>query len=133
MSQFPTTLIEWGATLLSLAGFWLCIRHRAVCFLVFLVADAGWFVSAWVNFHPSLLAQQAVYIRLNVVGYWMWRKDERLQAALESVEKRALQPEAPKVPKVANVSETPTDVPVGIGFPLRPRPRGARRFTGSRR
>ena len=91
MSQFPTTLIEWGATLLSLAGFWLCIQHRAACFLVFLVADIGWFVSAWVNFHPSLLAQQAVYVLLNVVGYVMWRRDDRLRETLEALEKRALQ------------------------------------------
>ena len=124
MSQFSTTLIEWGATLLSLAGFWLCIRHRAVCFLVFLLADLGWFVSAWVNFHPSLLAQQAVYILLNVVGYLMWRKDERLAAALEAVEKRTLKTEVPA---------SQAEVPVRTGFSLRPRSRVARRFTGTRR
>ncbi len=129
MSHFPTTLIEWGATLLSLAGFWLCIRHRAVCFLVFLVADLGWFVSAWVNFHPSLLAQQAVYIFLNIAGYWMWRRDERLQEALEAVENRALVPQVPKAPMPPPVPETVIEV----GSPLRPRPRTARRFTGTRR
>ena len=58
MSPFIITLVEWGATLLSLAGFWLCIQHRASCFVVFFVADLGWFTSAWLNFHPSLLAQQ---------------------------------------------------------------------------
>ena len=90
MSPFTTTLIEWGATLLSLVGFWLCIQHRASCFVVFLVADLGWFVSAWVNFHPTLLAQQSVYILLNIVGYIMWRKDDRLKAELEKIEQRAL-------------------------------------------
>ncbi len=95
MSPFATSLVEWGATLFTLVGFWLCIRHRAVCFLVFLVADLGWFVSAWAHFHPALLAQQAVYIALNVVGYALWRRDERLRQALEEVESRALQSPAP--------------------------------------
>ena len=92
MSPFTTTLIEWGATLLSLVGFWLCIQHRASCFVVFLVADVGWFVSAWVNFHPALLAQQSVYILLNIVGYILWRRDDRLKAELEldRIERRDL-------------------------------------------
>ncbi len=90
MSPFQTTLIEWGSTLLSLVGFWLCIQHRASCFVVFLVADMGWFVSAWVNFHPTLLAQQTVYILLNVVGFVMWRRDDKLREALEQAEDRAL-------------------------------------------
>jgi nicotinamide riboside transporter PnuC len=90
MSPFTTTLIEWGSTLLSLAGFWLCIQHRSSCFVVFLVADLGWFVSAYVNFHPSLLAQQSVYILLNIVGYIMWRREERLRPALERYESRRL-------------------------------------------
>jgi nicotinamide riboside transporter PnuC len=91
MSPFTTTLIEWGATLLSLLGFWLCIRHRSICFVVFLVADLGWFASAWMNSHASLLAQQSVYILLNIVGYVMWRKDERLREELERVEARELE------------------------------------------
>ncbi len=90
MSPFVVTLIEWGSTLLSLAGFWLCIQHRSGCFVVFLVADLGWFVSAYVNSHPSLLAQQAVYILLNIVGYVMWRREERLREALERYEGRRL-------------------------------------------
>ncbi len=90
MSPFTTTLIEWGATLLSLIGFWLCIQHRASCFVVFLVADLGWFVSAWVNFHPTLLAQQGVYILLNIVGYVMWQRDARLREELERIETREL-------------------------------------------
>jgi nicotinamide riboside transporter PnuC len=91
MSPFTTTLIEWGSTLLSVAGFWLCIQHRAVCFVVFLVADLGWFASAWMNFHPSLLAQQSVYILLNIVGYILWRRDERLREELERIEERELE------------------------------------------
>ena len=90
MSPFTTTLIEWGSTLLSLGGFWLCIRHRSSCFVVFLVADLGWFASAWVNGHASLLAQQSVYVLLNIVGYIMWRRDERLEKELERLEKREL-------------------------------------------
>ncbi len=90
MSPFTTTLIEWASTLLSLAGFWLCIKHRPSCFVVFLIADLGWFVSAWVNFHPTLLAQQSVYILLNIVGYIMWQRDARIEAALDRLEKRPL-------------------------------------------
>jgi len=88
MSPFTTTLIEWGSTLLSLIGFWLCIRHRSSCFVVFLVADLGWFSSAWVNAHPSLLAQQVVYIILNVVGYVLWRRDDKLADDLDRIERR---------------------------------------------
>ena len=90
MSSFTTTFIEWGATLLSLYGFWLCIRHRSSCFVVFCVADLGWFVSAWMNSHTTLLAQQSVYILLNIVGYVMWRKEERLREELERIEAREL-------------------------------------------
>ena len=93
MSPFIITLVEWGATLLSLAGFWLCIQHRASCFVVFFVADLGWFTSAWMNFHPSLLAQQVVYLFLNVVGYVLWRRDDRLREELERLEARALKEE----------------------------------------
>ena len=96
MSPFIITLVEWGATLLSLAGFWLCIQHRASCFVVFFVADLGWFASAWLNFHPSLLAQQIVYLFLNIVGYVMWRRDDRLREALERLEARALKDEEEK-------------------------------------
>ncbi len=78
MSSF-NTIIEWGATLLSLYGSWLCIRHRVSCFVVFLFADLGWFASAWVNAHPSLLAQQFVYILLNILGFVMWTRDGRLR------------------------------------------------------
>jgi len=91
MSPFTTTLIEWGATLLSILGFWLCIQHRASCFVVFLVADLGWFASAWMNSHTTLLAQQVVYIFLNIVGYVMWRRDDRLREELERIEARALE------------------------------------------
>ena len=91
MSPFTTTLVEWGSTLLSLGGFWLCIQHRSSCFVVFLVADLGWFASAWMNSHTTLLAQQGVYILLNVVGYVMWRKDERLREELERIEARELE------------------------------------------
>jgi nicotinamide riboside transporter PnuC len=86
MSPFATQLIEWVCTLLSLYGSWLCIRHRASGFVVFLVADLGWFWSAWVNSHPSLLAQQAIYVLLNVVGYAMWRQDERLRWRLAPIQ-----------------------------------------------
>jgi nicotinamide riboside transporter PnuC len=91
MSPFTTTLIEWVSTLLSIAGFWLCIRHRASCFVVFAVADLGWLGSAWVNGHSSLLAQQIVYLLLNIVGYVLWRRDERLEQRLREIEERALE------------------------------------------
>ena len=90
MSADTSTLIEWAASLLSLLGFWLCIRHRASCFLVFLVADVGWFISAWQTNHVSLIFQQSVYILLNIVGYQMWKKDEKLQQALDALEQRGL-------------------------------------------
>jgi nicotinamide riboside transporter PnuC len=91
MSSFTTSLIEWGATLLSLVGFGLCIQHRASCFVVFMVADLGWFTSAWVNSHTTLLAQQVVYILLNIVGYILWRRDDRLREELERLEARELE------------------------------------------
>ena len=104
MSPLTTTLIEWGATLLSIYGFWLCIQHRASCFVVFLVADLGWFASAWMNYHPSLLAQQSIYILLNIVGYIMWRRDDRLREALERIEARELEAaSAPEKKAVAPV------------------------------
>jgi hypothetical protein len=43
------------------------------------------------NSHTSLLAQQSVYILLNVVGYVMWRKDERLREELDRIETRELE------------------------------------------
>ncbi|SDT89311.1 Nicotinamide mononucleotide transporter [Verrucomicrobium sp. GAS474] len=105
MSPFTVTLIEWSATLLSLVGFWLCIRHRAVCFLFFLVADAGWFASAFAGGHASLLAQQSIYILMNVVGYFLWKRDERLKELLEAAEKRALQPSQKPAPAPALPAE----------------------------
>ena len=83
MSSYTTTAVEWVCTLLSVYGSWLCIRHRASGFVVFLVADLGWFGSAWMSSHSSLLVQQLIYILLNVVGYAMWRQDERLRWGLE--------------------------------------------------
>ena len=90
MSPFTTTLIEWVSTLLSIAGFWLCIQHRSSCFVVFAFADLGWLGSAWVNGHASLLAQQIIYLFLNIVGYVMWRRDERLERRLRDIEDRLL-------------------------------------------
>ena len=86
-------VIEWSSTLLSVFGFWLCIRHRSVCFLVFLVADLGWLASAWETAHTSLLAQQAVYVLMNIVGYVMWRRDDVLKKRLEEIEERVLMEE----------------------------------------
>ena len=43
------------------------------------------------NSHTTLLAQQSVYILLNIVGYVMWRKDERLREELERIEARELE------------------------------------------
>jgi nicotinamide riboside transporter PnuC len=86
MSSTTTTFIEWACTLLSIGGSWLCIKHRASGFVVFLVADFGWFVSAWMNSHSSLIAQQFIYILLNLVGYVMWRKDERLRCRLQIIQ-----------------------------------------------
>jgi len=90
MSPFTTALIEWGSTLLSLVGTGLCIRHRASCFVVFFIADLGWAVTAWEHDHATLFVQQTIYILLNVVGYWMWRRDDRLREELERIEAREL-------------------------------------------
>jgi nicotinamide riboside transporter PnuC len=79
MSSFTTNFIEWICTLLSIYGSWLCIRKRVSGFVVFLVADLGWLASAWLNSHSSLLVQQVIYVVLNIVGYAMWRQDERLR------------------------------------------------------
>ena len=86
MFPYTTTAIEWVCTLLSVYGSWLCIRHRASGFVVFMAADLGWFLSAWMSRHPSLLAQQLIYILLNVVGYAMWRRDERLRWAFAPIQ-----------------------------------------------
>jgi hypothetical protein len=45
----------------------------------------------WGGWFLSQLAQQSVYILLNVVGYVMWRKDERLRQELERIEERELE------------------------------------------
>jgi nicotinamide riboside transporter PnuC len=90
MSTLTTSFIEWSATVLSLVGFWLCIQHRPSCFLVFLVADVGWFISAWAHDYASLLFQQTIYILLNIVGYRMWQREERLRKELERLESREL-------------------------------------------
>ena len=82
MSPLLTTLIEWGATLLSLLGCWLCIRRHAICFVVFSVADVGWLTTAWMNSHTTLFAQQILYLILNIVGYLMWTRDGRLRQEL---------------------------------------------------
>jgi hypothetical protein len=79
MSSITTNLVEWVCTLLSIYGSWLCIQKRVSGFVVFLVADLGWLSSAWMNAHSSLLVQQAIYVILNLVGYAMWRQDERLR------------------------------------------------------
>ncbi len=114
-TPLTASLIEWGATLLSLVGFWLCIQHRAICFLFFLVADAGWFASAWANDHASLLAQQAVYILMNVVGYYLWRRDERMKDLLEEAEKRPLNVSIqPNVLSVPASGESATPAPPSV-------------------
>lgn len=86
MSSFTTNLTEWLCALLSIYGSWLCIQKRVSGFVVFLVADLGWFASAWMNAHSSLLVQQAIYILLNIVGYAMWRQDERLRCGPQTLQ-----------------------------------------------
>ena len=81
MFSTTTSILEWVCTLLSIYGSWLCIRKRLSGFVVFLAADLGWFASAWISSHPALLAQQLIYVLLNIVGYVMWRRDERLRWA----------------------------------------------------
>ena len=86
MYTVTTTTIEWICTLLSIYGSWLCIQKRVSGFVVFLVADLGWFVSAGLSSHTALLAQQFIYILLNIVGYVMWRSDERLRWKLDPIQ-----------------------------------------------
>jgi hypothetical protein len=43
---------------------------------------------------PPDFPRQIVYLLLNIVGYVMWRRDERLQEELERIETRELEASA---------------------------------------
>jgi nicotinamide riboside transporter PnuC len=68
-------IFEWVATALSLVAFYFCIRKQAFCFLIFIVADTLWLTAAAMMGHFSLVAQQVLYLGMNVVGFWMWRRE----------------------------------------------------------
>ncbi|MDD5262414.1 MAG: hypothetical protein PHD76_11270 [Methylacidiphilales bacterium] len=71
-----STPAEWVATVLSLFGFYWCLLKKPSSFLIFMVADFIWLVVAGYREHWSLVAQQAVYLVMNVAGYKLWIADQ---------------------------------------------------------
>ena len=71
------TLMEWLATVLSLWAFYLCIRHKAYCFLVFLAGDLLWLFTALHAWHASLIGQQVLYVAMNIYGWQAWRREDQ--------------------------------------------------------
>jgi len=70
---------EWLATILSIYGFYWCIRKRPGCFIIFLVADVMWFITALAFQHWSLVAQQVVYLVMDGTGYAVWLAQQRVE------------------------------------------------------
>ena len=68
---------EWVATILSIWGFYWCIKKRPGCFIIFLVADVMWFITALAFQHWSLVAQQVVYLVMDASGYAVWLAQQR--------------------------------------------------------
>jgi Zn-dependent protease with chaperone function len=82
-------IFEWVATALSLVAFYFCIAKKAFSFLIFMGADLLWLGAAGAMGHWALVIQQILYLGMNVVGYWIWRAEERraLQRAIPWQEK----------------------------------------------
>lgn len=73
--------LEWSATLVSLIGFYLCIKKKPSSFLVFLWADFSWGLSAFFIAHWALVVQQVFYMAMNVAGYLIWKREEAEELA----------------------------------------------------
>jgi nicotinamide riboside transporter PnuC len=71
--------VEWIATILSVYAFYWCIRKKPGCFIIFLIADAMWFITAMANRHWSLVAQQVVYLVMDGSGYVVWLMQQRIE------------------------------------------------------
>jgi nicotinamide riboside transporter PnuC len=71
--------VEWLATILSIYAFYWCIKKRPGCFIIFLVADVMWFITALAFHHWSLVAQQVVYLVMDGTGYAVWLAQQRVE------------------------------------------------------
>jgi nicotinamide riboside transporter PnuC len=80
----PENALEWSATLVSLIGFYLCIKKKPSSFLIFLWADASWGLSAYLVAHWALVVQQVFYMGMNVAGYLIWKREEAEELAWEA-------------------------------------------------
>ncbi|MDR2462577.1 MAG: hypothetical protein LBD30_02215 [Verrucomicrobiales bacterium] len=70
---------EWVGTALSLYGFYWCILKRPGCFIIFLLGDVLWFITALASQHWSLVAQQVVYLLMDASGYAVWLAQQRVE------------------------------------------------------
>lgn len=69
------TAATWLFTLMSATGVVLNIRKDKRCFLVWIVANAGWIA---VDIYKGILAQAAlfvIYTGLSVWGWFEWSKN----------------------------------------------------------
>jgi len=72
----PTLItIEWTAAITAVLGTLLLARKGPGAgwgFVLYLVSNAGWITSALHHGAWALLAQQAVFVCISLVGVWVW-------------------------------------------------------------
>jgi len=67
--------MTWALAALSIVGVILNIRHKKICFIVWMASNGSW---AIIDYRAGLYAQSAlfvVYFALAVWGWWAWRKE----------------------------------------------------------
>lgn len=73
----PTIIItiEWVAAITAVVGTLLLALkgpHAGWWFVLYLVSNAGWIASALHHGAWALLAQQAVFVVISLLGVWTW-------------------------------------------------------------
>ena len=63
------TISTWVLTILSVTGVVLNIKKNRLCFVVWLVANAGWIV---VNLRHGIYAQAGLFVVYSVLSAWGW-------------------------------------------------------------
>jgi len=68
-------MLYWLVSVAALVGVWLNIRKKPICFPIWAVTNALWFVADWSAGLHAQAALMAVYCALAIYGAWAWRKE----------------------------------------------------------
>lgn len=71
-------MLDWIFAGISFIGCILNIKKNIYCWPIWTIASIGFAIDHYYNGKWALMIYFATYIPMNIYGYLIWRKDERI-------------------------------------------------------